>query len=125
MQAAAGNELDVTLDDADGVVVVRVRGEVDAATAPTLRAALAEGQARRRRLADDIPLVVDLSGVTLMAASGLGVLVGARNRARALGSDLVLQDPSPRTLLVLDITRLLDVFAVEREADRRTALAVG
>jgi anti-anti-sigma factor len=62
-----------------------------------LQGAVAEG-------VDD--LVVDLSGVSVVDATGLGVLVGAHRRAGRAGRRLVLADPSPALLRVLFLTRL-------------------
>lgn len=98
--------------EASGTVVA-VCGEVDVATAPRLREALTQAQARRLRDVADRPLVVDLSRVTFIDARGLGVLAGAARRAHGDGRDIVLRDPNPGTFQVLQITRLLGVFRVE------------
>lgn len=58
-------------------------------------------------------LVVDLSGVELLDATGLGVLVGAHRRARLDGRELVLADAPPRVARILSLTRLDRVIAVE------------
>ena len=65
-------------------------------------------------------LVVDLSGVELLDATGLGVLVGAHRRARLQDRELVLCDAGPRVARLLALTRLNRVIAVE---DRRSMLA--
>jgi anti-anti-sigma factor len=108
----------------DQPAVVRVRGEVDIATAPRLRGALAEEQWRRQQESAAAPLVVDLSEVTFMGACGLGVLVRALGEARRSGGDLVLRNPTSTTMRMLDLTGLLDVFAVEWEPDVRSLLPV-
>jgi anti-sigma B factor antagonist len=64
-------------------------------------------------------LVVDLSGVELLDATGLGVLVGAHRRARLDGRELVLQGMPPRIARLLSRTRLSRVIVVAGE--RRTA----
>jgi anti-anti-sigma factor len=51
-------------------------------------------------------LVVDLSAVRLCDLTGLGVLVGARLRARRLDRLLVLSDPSPAMRSAARRTRL-------------------
>ena len=61
--------IDVVSEARDGgVAIVRVRGEIDLATAEEFGANLAM-QDR------DKPLVLDLSGVTFMDSSGLGTLL--------------------------------------------------
>jgi anti-sigma B factor antagonist len=52
------------------------------------------------------PLVVDISGVELLDATGLGVLVGAHRRARLDGRELVLRGASARVARLLRVTRL-------------------
>ena len=60
------------------------------------------------------PLVVDLAGVDLLDATGLGVLVGSHRRARSAGRSLVLRDASPRVARLLWLTRVDRIIAVER-----------
>jgi anti-anti-sigma factor len=61
-------------------------------------------------------LVVDVSGVDLVDATGLGVLLGAHRRASRAGRRLVLQDASPRLVRILRLARLHRVFALEPAA---------
>jgi|SRR5829696_1471421 len=65
-------------------------------------------------------VLVDLSGVELLDATGLGVLVGAHRQARLQGRELVLCDARPRVARLLTLTRLDRVIAMER---RRSVLA--
>jgi anti-anti-sigma factor len=89
----------------DGVSLV---GRLDAQAAGPVRdalhAALSTGSGR---------LVVDIAGVELLDATGLGVLVGAHRRARLDGRDLVLQAPRPRVSRLLKVTRLDRVITIE------------
>jgi anti-sigma B factor antagonist len=59
------------------------------------------------------PLVVDLAGVELLDATGLGVLIGSHRRARLAGRLLVLRDASPRVARLLWLTRVDRIIAVE------------
>jgi anti-anti-sigma factor len=74
----------------------------------TLHAVLAAGSGR---------LVVDLSGIELIDATGLGVLAGAHRRARLTGRDLVLRGAPTRVARLLRQVRLDRVITVE-PADR-------
>jgi anti-anti-sigma factor len=58
-------------------------------------------------------LVVDVSGVELVDATGLGVLVGAHRRATQVGRRVVLRDAGPRLTRILRLTRLSRVLALE------------
>ncbi|HZP27915.1 MAG TPA: STAS domain-containing protein [Acidimicrobiia bacterium] len=88
---------------------LRVVGEVDVASSPTLRARISE-------MIDDGAdrIVLDLSQMTFIDSSGLGVLVGALKRVRELDrKDLVLlglQGPPRR---VFEITGLTELFTIE------------
>ena len=87
-------------------------GEIDISTCPAVRrllmAAISGG---------DVHLAVDMSGVTFIDASGIGVLVAAANRARRAGGGLSLLAPSPQVRRLLDILRLDAVLpAAERLA---------
>jgi anti-anti-sigma factor len=59
------------------------------------------------------PLVVDLAGVELLDATGLGVLIGTHRRARRDGRQLVLRDAAPRVARLLWLTRVDRIIAVE------------
>ena len=61
-------------------------------------------------------LVVDLSGVELLDATGLGVLLGADRRAKQVDRRIVLRDASPRVLRILRVTRLHRVLTLDRMA---------
>lgn len=93
------------VENGGSVVLV---GRLDVRGAPAARdalhAALAAGAGR---------LVVDLAGVELLDATGLGVLVGAHRRARLEGRELVLRDATPRVARLLSLTRLDRVIPVE------------
>ena len=127
-------QLDPSLDfslavaAAPGRTVVTTSGEVDAATAPMLREALMRAQAGLLRQGPEHSLVVDLSGVTFIDASALGVLAGAARRAHRVGGEIVLRDPTRMTVRLLEITGLLRMFRVERQGQDRvvvTAAATG
>lgn len=92
--------------------VVRVAGEVDVYTAPTLREEL-------YTLIDggDTSLVVDLTDVSFMDSTGLGVLVGALKRIRTLGGALHLVIDQEKVLKVFRITALDQVFPIHATVD--------
>jgi anti-sigma B factor antagonist len=101
--------VDLTLNtrtEADRTVL-EVAGEVDVYTGPTLRdriSDLLDGGAR--------DLVVDLGRVDFIDSTGLGVLVGALNRAKDLDGSLALVCAQERVLKLLRITGLDQVFTV-------------
>jgi anti-anti-sigma factor len=90
----------VSLDDHGSVMVVRVQGEVDAATAPRMGQAIDAQLARRR------PIVLDLSEVEFMDLHGLAVLMRASRRTRVEGGSFVLERPAPCVLRLLELVRV-------------------
>ena len=77
-------------------------GEIDISTCPAVRRLLMAAVS-----GGDVHLAVDMSGVTFIDASGIGVLVAAANRARQAGGGLSLLAPS------WQVRRLLDVFHLD------------
>ena len=94
-----------------GLVVLT--GEVDIATAPRFRECMIE-------LLDAgvEKLVVDLSGVTFIDSTALGVLIGGVRRVRGVGGAMTLVVTSRPVQRVLSLTGLDRVFAIHatREA---------
>jgi len=106
--------LAVTTADGVGIVTsdsstVTVTGEIDFATSPQLRQALVDVVH-----SNGCDTVVDLSAVSFVDASGIGVLVGAANLANSGGGQLILRHPRRSVLLLLDHLELDGVLAVER-----------
>lgn len=80
-----------------------ISGEIDITTSRAMREALTAAL----RAGPD--LIVDLSGVTFIDCSEVGVLVAARNEAVAGGGSLVLRAPSEA---VRRVTRILGLDGV-------------
>jgi len=100
----------------DGWNVLTVSGEIDIATAPSLRerlhSLLADGKHK---------LVIDLDDVGFLDSTALGVLVGALKRARMENGEVRIACAQPRVLKVFEITRLdsaFDLFDSVEEAVR-------
>ncbi|GAA2989206.1 STAS domain-containing protein [Streptosporangium longisporum] len=58
-------------------------------------------------------LIVDLSELEMIDATGLGVLVGTHRRALSAERRLILRGVPPRIMRVLAVTRLNRVLTVE------------
>jgi anti-anti-sigma factor len=110
------SELAVSVERRADVLVVRLQGHLDIYTVPVLRSRLSTA-ARTQT-----PLVLDLRRVTLLDSSGLGALIGLRNRAVAAGRrlGLVSDDAHLRELLV--IAGLHQVFVHARDVDTACSL---
>jgi anti-sigma B factor antagonist len=93
----------VSIDDHGRVAVVRVQGEVDAATAPRMGEAVNRQLKRRRRV------VLDLQNVDFMDLHGLAVLVRSTRRARSDGGSFAVARPAPC------VRRLVELVHAERD----------
>lgn len=93
-------DLQVEVSAAGTTPLVSVAGELDAVAAPQLDDALAPLLAE----GDGSGLVLDLSGVTFLDSSGLGVCIKAVKGVRAQGGEVALVATTPRVLKVLEIT---------------------
>jgi anti-sigma B factor antagonist len=106
-RATVDQEFGVAEHDEGGVLRIAVNGEVDVATAPLLRERLYQAIDRRTG-----PVVVDLLAVTFIDSTALGVLIGARERSEANGSDLRLVLKEARLMKIFEITGLTDLFSM-------------
>jgi len=97
-------------------VVVQVAGEIDVYTAASLREKLAD-----LIDADHTDVVVDLTGVTFMDSTGLGVLVGALKKVRGYGGRLQLVINQEKVIKVFRITALTQVFTIHETLDAALA----
>jgi anti-sigma B factor antagonist len=112
------NRLDVSTHIEHESGVVAVAGEIDLATVGPFRQAISD-------LVNGglVHLVIDLSAVTFIDSTGLGVLVGARKRVRDGGGSLRLVCTHHRVLRLLAVTGLAQAMPVHASTDE--ALAVG
>ena len=93
-----------------GTVLLAVDGEIDTLTAARLQAGLDEAVEASR--ADGSAVVVDLSGVTFLASSGLAVLIGGARRLAELGGRLRLVAASRAVTRPLEVTGADALFDV-------------
>ena len=111
MTGAAGTHnvrshmLDVTTTSQADRTIVRVRGEIDAATCDELADALASAIEGAQHVE------LDVSGVTFIDSSGLRTLVLAQQQLTE-SRQLVVKGPDATFRRLLDITGLDEVFSV-------------
>jgi anti-sigma B factor antagonist len=102
-------DLTVEIASKEPWTVVSVAGEIDLFTAPKLReqflAALDDGPETDR-------LLVDLTRVSFMDSTGLGVLIGALRRMNEREGRMALVCSEGPVLRVLELTRLNEVFSI-------------
>jgi stage II sporulation protein AA (anti-sigma F factor antagonist) len=96
-------------------LVIRLGGDLDVAMAPALRDRIDEGWLR----SGAAHLLLDLSQVTFLDSTGLGVILGRYRRVQQMGGRMGLVAPPDDlvpTLRLSGIYQLMRVFATEQEA---------
>lgn len=107
------DELSIDLKtDSDGTLVFKLRGSLDLATSPTVRAALSEATEKGNR-----HLVVDLTQLEFLDSTGLGALIGAHRRAVEHNGSLRLVVGEGPIERLLEITGLIRIFSVYHSLD--------
>jgi anti-sigma B factor antagonist len=99
-----------------GSTIVEVSGVIDVACSLELRDALASllGTAGAN-------VLLDLSGVSLIDSSGIGILVGAHRQADASGAKLVLAAPAGPAARVFELTRTNKLLRIEPTVEQGLA----
>ena len=98
-----------------GMCLVPIKGEIDLASAPALRSALVRLRQRGNR-----HFVLDLSGVTHMDSTGLGVLLSFYRTLGSTGA-IAIAAPPENVLALLKVTGLDQRFAVFPSVDEAIA----
>jgi anti-sigma B factor antagonist len=96
--------------------VIAVRGEIDLFTAPELKQALTEAVE-----AGDYRVVIDLTDVSFLDSTALGVLIGAVKRLRSRGGALAIVNTETSIAKTFEITGLDQIFTIV--PSRREALS--
>ncbi len=106
---AARDRADFVCDTAGHILTIRIRGEIDHHTAVAIRqgidATLYERRPRK--------LLLDLSAVSFMDSSGLGLIMGRYSVIRELGGELVVWNPSRETRGILTLAGMERMVKIE------------
>jgi anti-sigma B factor antagonist len=106
-------KFEVSQENGNGYVLVSVVGEVDVATAPELRDRL------REAVVDGSPTVaVDLTEVTFIDSTALGVLIETKKLCDGEGRTMRIAVSEPRILKVFEITGLTELFDIRPTRDQ-------
>ncbi|WP_026692987.1 anti-sigma factor antagonist [Peribacillus kribbensis] len=106
--------MNITIDvqDIESKAAVKVKGEIDAYTAPKLRETLFPLSEQ-----ENVQMVVDLSDVSYMDSTGLGVFVGLFKSVRAHNGEFRLVGLTERLRRLFDITGLADIIDINSNAE--------
>ncbi len=105
-------ELEVTTRDAGEHTVIKLKGEVDIYTAPSLRETIVDALEKGR-----VKIAVDLDEVDFLDSTGLGVLVGGLKRVKNQNGELGIICSQEKILRIFKITGLTKIFKMYGSAD--------
>ena len=99
----------LVIEPRNGTTIVEVIDRFDVITAPEIKAELLKAAADGANT-----IVIDLSQVTFLDSSGVGVLVAAHKALDHQGGQLHLAAPTKQAQLVLRLTQLESMFSIHR-----------
>lgn len=110
------NNKNISFDISNDVITAFVYDDIDHHRARSLREAMDE------RIYSDRPtkFFLDMSGVTFMDSSGLGLILGRFTLCRELGIEFALTDPSPDVEKILELAgtgRLIRIIKNSKSVD--------
>jgi anti-sigma B factor antagonist len=104
--------VDIKSEHNGAAIVYRLRGSLDLATSPSLRAALVEAASEGKH-----DIIVDLTELEFLDSTGLGALIGAHRRALENSGRVRLIVREGAIQRLLNITGLMRIFAVYGSLD--------
>jgi anti-sigma B factor antagonist len=104
--AEGSDHLQIEVSEKDAHTRVRLEGELDVHTAPSLAEAL-----ERVRASGATTIVVDAAALRFCDSSGIQVLVVARERAVEAGGNVSIEGIHGAVERVLSVTGLLELFS--------------
>lgn len=98
----------------DGVLSVKLMGEIDHHSAVGVRADIDSliFESRPRKI------VLDLSEISFMDSSGLGLIMGRYALARDLGCAMALRSPSVAVMKILTLAGLERMIKIEKDGGK-------
>ncbi|MCA1032970.1 STAS domain-containing protein [Bacillus timonensis] len=93
-------------------VYVFINGEIDAYTAPKLKEQLLPITQE-----NSVNMIADLTGVTYMDSTGLGVFIGVLKSLKKQNGSLALTGLSDRLLRLFDITGLSEIIEIKTKLE--------
>ena len=100
-------------DAAGSILSIRIRGEIDHHTATGIRKGIDTALFEKRPK----KLLLDLSAVSFMDSSGLGLIMGRFSVMKELGGEMVVWNPSPETRSIMTLAGMEHLVRIEYPAD--------
>lgn len=94
----------------DGVLYVKLIGDIDHHTAKSVREAVDELITRN----NPAELSLDLSAIDFMDSSGLGLVLGRYKKQSDIGGKMKILNPSKRIMRILQLAGVEKIIKIER-----------
>ncbi len=107
--------IDVKLELVNAELRICINGEIDHHSARELRRKIDEGLYYYRPKT----VALDLSQVTFMDSSGLGLILGRFTLARELGGELRVVDPSDNAAKILELAGTSRLIRIEKTKTKK------
>jgi anti-sigma B factor antagonist len=104
--------LSINIKETDILLEISVEGEIDAYTAPQLRERLFPLSEKK-----GVNMEINLSGVSYMDSTGLGVFVGVFKNVKANNGQFKINGLSGRLQRLFEITGLSDIIDVNSQVE--------
>ncbi|ASV67245.1 anti-sigma factor antagonist [Cytobacillus sp. FSL W7-1323] len=104
--------INIDVNHNQNITEVTVGGEIDVYTAPELKKELIPLSEK-----DNVEMIVDLSGVSYMDSTGLGVFVGLFKNVRAHDGQFKIIGLSSRLKRLFEITGLADIIDISTKME--------
>ncbi|CAM3953859.1 anti-sigma factor antagonist [Mesobacillus zeae] len=104
--------ISIDVNENNAVSEIKVSGEIDAYTAPKLRETLFPMSEQ-----NGVKMTVDLSDVSYMDSTGLGVFVGVFKNVRSNEGEFKIIGLSSRLQRLFDITGLADIIDINSQIE--------
>ncbi len=100
----------------EGVLTIRLGGEIDHHSAVNVRTALDEEICRLRPQ----KTVLDLGQIEFMDSSGLGLIMGRYSLMQKLGGTLTLKSPNERIVKIFELAGLGRMIRIEEDGEEES-----
>jgi stage II sporulation protein AA (anti-sigma F factor antagonist) len=97
----------------DGILEIRLGGEIDHYSAVSIRVALDAEISRLRPK----KTVMDLGQIEFMDSSGLGLIMGRYSLMQKLGGTLTLRSPNERIVKIFELAGLGRLIEIEKDGE--------
>lgn len=105
----------ISEEDVNEELLVVLSGEIDHHSAVWVRTEIDERIMRYK----PARTVIDLSGISFMDSSGIGLIMGRHARMQAVGGVLCVREPNERIMKIFELAGLNRIVSVERESKKR------